>query len=357
MVTTVPLHNAVWMDGVQVNANDLRLQNVSALLTGASPSGTTGIAARPGIRYGTGNPLQISASSGMSVTANAGVAFVQGSTSATAGMYTGCLDTTSTLTLTTSDPTNPRIDNVIVQFVDVGTSSSTGTVNIQAGTPASSPVAPTLPANSLLLAQIAVGASVSSITSGNITDKRVFTAGLGGILVMANTTGGISGPAGQYAHDLSTGRLRVSDGSGNARQPKIGAVAAAYTAVVGGVATNTSSFTTLTSVSVVCDGVTEFEICGAWTGLLPASGTAAGDLVQMAIEIDGGASWVIFAPLKAEAQIRADSTSLNVFGGGTIRNWAVPPAGTHTFQFLAQSFGHAFTVNDPFIRVAPSLQQ
>src|SRR4051812_10378072 len=120
MVTSVAMHPDAWMDGVQVNAQDLRLQAVSAHLTGASPSGSTGIAARPGVRYGTGSPLLVAAASGMNVTVNAGVAFVQGSTSATAGMHTGCLDTTATLTVTTSDPTNPRIDNVIVQVTDVG---------------------------------------------------------------------------------------------------------------------------------------------------------------------------------------------------------------------------------------------
>jgi hypothetical protein len=229
MVTSVNMHPGAYMDGVQVNATDLRLQAVSAHLTGASPSGTTGIAARPGVRYGVGSPLLVAAASGMNVTVNAGFVFVQGSTSATAGMYTGCLDTTGTLTVTTADAINPRIDNVIARFVDNGDGTSTGVVTLQAGTPASSPVAPTLPANSLLLATIAVGAGVASIVAGNISDGRVYTVASGGILPMANTTGGITGPAGLYAHDLSTGRLKVSDGAGNARAPKTTAFSGKYT--------------------------------------------------------------------------------------------------------------------------------
>jgi len=356
MVTSVATHNPVWMDGIQVNADDLRLQTTSAMLTGASPSGTTGIAARPGVRYGTGNPLQVNASSGMSVTVNAGVAFVQGSTSATAGMYTGCLDTTSTLTATTSDPTNPRIDNVIVQFVDNGNNTSTGTINIQAGTPAASPVAPTLPANSLLLAQLSVGAGVSSITAGNITDKRVFTVAQGGILPMANVSGGISGPAGLYVDDLSTGRLKRSDGSGNARQPKIGAFAAGYSQVTGGVATNTSSYLTMASVSVTCDGVTEVEVFAQWLSVSPASGTVAGDYIGFILAVDGSAAAMIYGASQATIT-RVDSTNLNLGDGGSLRNWVTPSAGTHTFALLALSVGHAFSVNYPFIRVAPSLQQ
>jgi hypothetical protein len=354
MVTSVPLHNAVWMDGIQVNANDLRLQTVAGMLTGASPSGSTGISARPGVRYGNGNPMQVNASSGMSVTVNSGVAFVQGSTSATSGMYTGCLDTTSTLTATTSDPTNPRIDNVIVQFVDNGNNTSTGTINIQAGTPAASPVAPTLPANSLLLAQISVGAGVSSITSGNITDKRVWTVASGGILPMSNTSSGITGQAGLYAHDLSSGRLRVSDGSGNARQPKLGAFGAVTNQVSGNVGTSVGSYTSVVSVSVTVDGVTEVEIYASWTGMYPGSGTAAGDYIQYQLAVDGFGGVLGSA---APAVMRVDSSSLNIADSGSIRGWITPSSGTHTFALMVESQGHAFQVAYPFIRVAPSLQQ
>jgi|SRR5882672_1913316 len=182
MATSVNARNDVWMDGVTVAGQDLRLQQASATLLGASSSGSTGIATRAGVRPGLGSPLLVSASSGMNITVNAGTAFVQGTASATAGIYTACLDTTATLTVTASDPANPRIDNVIAQVVDNGNATSTTTINIQAGTPASSPVAPTLPSNSLLLATIAVGALAASIVAGNITDKRVFTVASGGIL-------------------------------------------------------------------------------------------------------------------------------------------------------------------------------
>src|SRR3954464_435191 len=174
-LTSTPMRNFAWGDGLALNGQGLRLQQGSALLTGASPSGSTGIAARPGVRYGTGDPLKIATSSGMTLAVNAGIAWVQGSASATAGMYTCCLDTASTVILATSDPTNPRIDNIIAQVTDHGDGPSTAVVTPQTGTPAASPVAPTLPANSLLLATVAVAASTSSIVAGNITDKRVWT--------------------------------------------------------------------------------------------------------------------------------------------------------------------------------------
>ena len=197
---------------------------------------------------------------------------------------------------------------------------------------------------------------MSSITAGNITDKRVFTVAQGGILPMANVSGGISGPAGLYVDDLSTGRLKRSDGSGNARQPKIGAFAAGYSQVTGGVATNTSSYLTMASVSVTCDGVTEVEVFAQWLSVSPASGTVAGDYIGFILAVDGSAAAMIYGASQATIT-RVDSTNLNLGDGGSLRNWVTPSAGTHTFALLALSVGHAFSVNYPFIRVAPSLQQ
>jgi hypothetical protein len=330
MVTSVAMHPDAWMDGVQVNAQDLRLQAVSAHLTGASPSGSTGIAARPGVRYGTGSPLLVAAASGMNVTVNAGVAFVQGSTSATAGMYTGCLDTTATLTVTTSDPTNPRIDNVIVQVTDVGTSSSTTVVTLQAGTPAPSPVAPTLPANSLLLATIAVGAAVSSIVAGNIADGRVYTASVGGIVAMKDVTGGITGPAGLYVQDLSTGRLKVADGAGNARQPKVAAFAPVTTTVTSSVSVpSAGTWTVLASASITTDGATEIMATGTWQGIGGTGGSAA--YTNIGFLIDG----VSFGSNTGWTNGTGGYTTVS--GGGTTMGWITPAAGAHTVQMVAYS--------------------
>jgi hypothetical protein len=44
---------------------------------------------------------------------------------------------------------------------------------VVAGTPAGSPVVPSVPANSIALAEVAVAAGALSITTGNITDRRV----------------------------------------------------------------------------------------------------------------------------------------------------------------------------------------
>lgn len=337
MVTSVPAHPGAWLDGVAVAGQDLRLQLASAMLTGASPSGTTGIAARPGVRYGTGNPLLVQAGSGMNITVNAGVAFVQGGASATAGMYTCCLDTTATLTVATSDPTNPRIDNVICWVTDNGNSSSTTVIALQTGTPAPSPVAPTLPTNALLLAQISVAANASSIIAANISDQRVYTAASGGIVPMANTTGGITGPAGLYVHDLSTGRLRVSDGSGNAVAPKTSPFAPITTNVSTMVNLPTGATTNIINANFAVDGVTEVRAMLSLPGIfMPTYVANSIFFIDCYVDSTDARRWYTTA---------VGPGNSNIFGGGTYVHYVTPSAGTHniSFQIFNQS-GQAATV-------------
>jgi len=79
------------------------------------------------------------------------------------------------LSLNTADPTNPRVDLICATVNDAYYTGSLNNVVIQAiaGTPAGSPVAPALPANSITLATVAVGAGATSIINANITDTRV----------------------------------------------------------------------------------------------------------------------------------------------------------------------------------------
>jgi hypothetical protein len=112
---------------------------------------------------------------GMSVRVAAGWAAIIGTTQANMGAYVAYNDAQTTLTVTTANPTNPRIDLVCVTVRDAYYTGAFNDVIFQviAGTPAGSPVAPTLPANSISLATLAVGAGVTSITTANITDTRV----------------------------------------------------------------------------------------------------------------------------------------------------------------------------------------
>ena len=91
------------------------------------------------------------------------------------GAYQFYNDAATQLSVTTANPSNPRIDRVVVTVNDAFYTGSSNNVTFQviAGTPAGSPVAPATPIMSLSLATIAVAAGATSITNANITDTRV----------------------------------------------------------------------------------------------------------------------------------------------------------------------------------------
>jgi hypothetical protein len=112
---------------------------------------------------------------GLSVVVDSGWAAIVGTTQANMGTYVTYNDASVVLSLNTADPTNPRIDLVCATVNDAYYTGSLNNVVIQvvAGTPAGSPVAPSLPANSITLATVTVGAGATAITNANITDTRV----------------------------------------------------------------------------------------------------------------------------------------------------------------------------------------
>jgi hypothetical protein len=111
----------------------------------------------------------------MSVSIAAGWAVVLGTYQANMGAYVAYNDAAATATITTANATLPRIDLVCVTISDAAYTGALNTVafNVVAGTPAASPAVPATPTNSIALAQVAVGAGVTSIVAGNITDLRV----------------------------------------------------------------------------------------------------------------------------------------------------------------------------------------
>jgi hypothetical protein len=111
---------------------------------------------------------------GMSVIIASGWAAIVGTTQANMGTYVAYNDAATVVAITTANPTNPRIDLVCATVQDAYYTGSQNNVIFQVvvGTPASSPVAPALPANSIALAEVDVLAGALSITSGDITDLR-----------------------------------------------------------------------------------------------------------------------------------------------------------------------------------------
>jgi len=96
-----------------------------------------------------------------------------------------------------ADATNPRYDLIVARVRDAAYSGATNTFAIEAvtGTPAASPAEPTVPANSWVLARVSVVALDTTISSGDIVDRRTAGTGqfgqaaaLGGTIICTSTT-------------------------------------------------------------------------------------------------------------------------------------------------------------------------
>ena len=133
--------------------------------------------AQTGVRRTNDLAVSQSATPAMTVSIAAGWAVIVGDYTSNMGAYSVFNDAAVTGTITAANPTNPRIDRVCLTINDSAYTGVTNNVvvNVVAGTPAGSPVAPATPTNSISLATVAVGAGVTTIVTANITDTRVRT--------------------------------------------------------------------------------------------------------------------------------------------------------------------------------------
>jgi hypothetical protein len=116
-----------------------------------------------------------SATPAMTVSVAGGHALVEGTQTASQGLYIVYNDAAVTVAVTTASPTLPRIDRLCLTVQDAfygGTANNQVILQVIAGTPNATPTAPAEPANSLTLALIAVAANQTTIVNGNITDSR-----------------------------------------------------------------------------------------------------------------------------------------------------------------------------------------
>lgn len=162
----------LWMQGLSTHsANMYRrfLDGISNLKSGIFTSGDFAVT-----QNGTPN---------MTVNVAPGMAFVRGTEDATyQGMYWVENQATQNVSISAAHATLNRIDLLVLRIRDNAYStgpSNDATAFVVTGTPASSPSAPAAPPNSFVLAQITVGAAVTSIVTANIANQRTTTAGQG----------------------------------------------------------------------------------------------------------------------------------------------------------------------------------
>jgi len=139
-----------------------------------------------GVAKGRGDELSVGESSpqGMSVDVETGSMFIQGRLFE---VHSGA----ETLAIDSSDPTNPRIDRVVVRL---DPTARTAELDVLTGTPAGSPSAPSLTQTpggtwEIALAQVAVAALAGGIVNANVTDERSFASGSATDKVLDTSTG------------------------------------------------------------------------------------------------------------------------------------------------------------------------
>ncbi len=134
--------------------------------------------ARNGVVAGEGQQLVVTATgSVMQVNVGTGAAFIGHNRGTVAQRRHYISDATETLGIDAADPTNPRIDRVIIRLnVNETSAANKCKLAILKGTPAASPAIPPLTRSGAVyeisLAQVRVNAGVTAIGNSNITDER-----------------------------------------------------------------------------------------------------------------------------------------------------------------------------------------
>lgn len=325
-------NDPTFIDGLTYSALEVRLADAMMLQANGNAGGAVG-----GIRPGdTGLAVSVA---GTTITVTAGVAALF---YPAFGLYRACASSSSTLTVSAADPTNPRVDLVYLRVWDNavdGAGLSKADVQYQAGTPAVSPVAPTptAPMIYIPLATIAVpkvGGGSASVSSA----VRPVTVAPGGISPSASAAGTY---AGQYRDTgVAAGTLQRFNGTvwqdllalAAAGQVNIGASpsAAAFAAILATAATQLLASRVITS-----DTVDRFKLTADGT-MSWGSGSAATDaaltrsgVAQMTLT--GALTATGMVPVQAEDTTSRTTTSTTYVSLGSFApTITVPPSGRVT---------------------------
>jgi hypothetical protein len=122
-----------------------------------------------GVLFGQLGSYVVTLTSGLGISVASGKAVVQG--------FLARSDAGVALACAAADPTNPRIDRVVLH---ADLTAHTLTVQMLTGTPAPSPVPPALTQTSTVwevsLYQVRVNATQTTLTGGSLTDERTYSA-------------------------------------------------------------------------------------------------------------------------------------------------------------------------------------
>jgi len=181
---------AGWFQNLSTHTAEQFRSYIGAILTPAS--GAASLKSLGGVHPGLGAAFVVTQNGtpNMSVNIGSGLVFVTGSEGPKQGTYICENDGTVNKAIAASDPTNPRVDIVVAKVQDAVYSGATNawSLAVVTGVAASSPVAPAAPNNSVILYNINVPASATTIINANCIDKRPFATALGGTVNCKSTT-------------------------------------------------------------------------------------------------------------------------------------------------------------------------
>lgn len=194
-----------WLQNAGTVHTAAQMRNyIGAFIAGTNGSATA-LIGRGGIHRDFGGQMGVAqtGSPSMAVQVDSGACWIPGTEAASQGSYGVVNDASTTLSITTAHATLPRIDIVQARVRDSFYSgvNNDAVLDVKAGTPNASPTAPSPDANALVLAEVLVGAGVTSIVNANITSKRKWLTAVGGVM-QANLTTDL--PA---STDIGTGQL------------------------------------------------------------------------------------------------------------------------------------------------------
>lgn len=240
--------------------------------------------------------VEAQASPNMSVRISGGYAFVSSGNEIT-GYYNVVNDAYDSLTIPDADPTNPRIDVVVLRVYDAEYSGSTNLARFEVvvGSPSSSPTVPSIPSTSIELARVTVPAAATSIVNANINrSNKPITS-----LRYEQVSGGR--PAAWQSYTPSLANMSLGNGSfGSSAWTQIGRTVHFRCNITFGTTTNISSLAivgiprpiasseTLLGTGVVVDasaGAQQMIMARPWTG------TSAGLYLANGLAVAPGSPW------------------------------------------------------------------
>ena len=189
---------------------------------------TTGFGGREGVVRGGLAVTERSGTANMSVDVAEGTVAIAGTETTYQGLYLCHNRGVANLAISASDPTNDRYDLILAQVEDAQYSGATNAwkLSVVTGTPAASPLFPTVPDNAFVLATVLVPAAASAIVNADITDirdgsdtdgtttltNRGFAANPG-VVVCTSSTRPSSPYVGMEIFETNTDRLFLWDGA------------------------------------------------------------------------------------------------------------------------------------------------